>query len=344
LQLRVLCVGLYALSGCGDVSAGGVDARIDAAVDSAADAPLPLRWHDYTSSFDDPHPLYGVYVIAPDNVWFASGVEANPPVQGSALVDHWNGQFWQIYGVSGVAFPLRRVWALGTAAFFAGSNSDQSLGAVVAAKEDPMSGTTPALWVLRGQYGLTGIAGVASGSYMVVGSAAFVTSSVPSGDPWSIMPSYSTPFAGATAVWLSAMNDGWAASTTDHMLHWDGNNWSVANGAPGAPLAVADMWGFSATDVWGVGGDASSSVIIHWDGGNWTVAQMDALGRLEGVWGPAPNDLWAVGASGRISHWDGSSWSAVGPFTSAHLYAVRGSGAEDVWVVGESGTILRYAR
>jgi hypothetical protein len=332
------------LLGCGDDHAmrdSGLDAA-GTASDASIDAPGPLVWHDYTNGLNDPHPLYGVFVLAPDNVWFASGYDATAP--GAAFVDHWNGRIWQVYGVTGVDFPLRRVWALGSAAFFAGSNSDATQGAIVAAMEDPMSATTPAVWVLRGQYGLTGIAGVPSGDYVAVGPAAYVKDAVPNGYPWSHCPTYRMPFAGATTVWLGTANDGWAASAADHVLHWDGSQWSAPSGVAGMSIPIADLWGFGSNDVWAVGGSGANGIIIHWNGANWTAVQSDALGQLEGIWGAATNDIWAVGASGRVQHWDGTGWSTVPAFTSAHLFGVHGSGPEEVWVVGENGTIFRYGR
>jgi hypothetical protein len=39
---------------------------------------------------------------------------------------------------------------------------------------------------------------------------------------------------------------------------------------------------------------------VHWDGSAWS-AVTDRL-RLDGVWGSAVGDVWAVGASGVILH------------------------------------------
>jgi serine/threonine protein kinase len=71
-----------------------------------------------------------------------------------------------------------------------------------------------------------------------------------------------------------------------------------------------------------------------WDA-SWT-------GRLEGVWGSARDDAWAVGERGAILHWDGQRWSRVESGSVADLYAVRGSARDDVWATGDWGTILHW--
>jgi hypothetical protein len=76
---------------------------------------------------------------------------------------------------------------------------------------------------------------------------------------------------------------------------------------------------------------------------------------LYGVWGAAPDDVWAVGGfagrAGVIWHYDGTTWSNAalpddlprgddGEIPS--LFKVWGRSASDVWVVGGHGAILHY--
>jgi hypothetical protein len=64
---------------------------------------------------------------------------------------------------------------------------------------------------------------------------------------------------------------------------------------------------------------------------------------MTGVWGSAPEDVWAVGSRGTLARWNGVTWKLWPKVvTRAHLRAVWGSAANDVWAVGEQGTILRF--
>lgn len=70
------------------------------------------------------------------------------------------------------------------------------------------------------------------------------------------------------------------------------------------------------------------------------------IGWLMNVWGPAPDDLYAVGGSptdGAIVHYDGTSWQPMTLGVSVPLINwIYGFGASDVWAVGKAGTILHY--
>ncbi|MDF2696693.1 MAG: hypothetical protein K0S65_5076, partial [Labilithrix sp.] len=70
----------------------------------------------------------------------------------------------------------------------------------------------------------------------------------------------------------------------------------------------------------------------------------------EGIWGRAPNDVWAVGSVGRIYHYDGSEWadSAAAlngvPLTVKALYAIDGLPSGELWVGGEDIAIHRVPK
>lgn len=67
----------------------------------------------------------------------------------------------------------------------------------------------------------------------------------------------------------------------------------------------------------------------------WRWSNPQPVGNaLNGVWGAAADDVWAVGAQGTILHFDGVTWSSVPSGTTSHLHAVWGSGPDDVWAVG----------
>ena len=61
---------------------------------------------------------------------------------------------------------------------------------------------------------------------------------------------------------------------------------------------------------------------------------------LAAVWGSGKNDVWVVGAQGRVIHWNGADWTPAPTPTTQTLYAVWGSGPNDVWIASSPGVIF----
>ena len=92
-----------------------------------------------------------------------------------------------------------------------------------------------------------------------------------------------------------------------------------------APVAVADVWAAAPDDAWGVGRPETGAftgpvaigpAIVRYDGETWSTAWESNGAALRGVWGAAPDDVWAVGttdASGTfaalVTRFDGSRWT-----------------------------------
>lgn len=134
------------------------------------------------------------------------------------------------------------------------------------------------------------------------------------------------------------------------VLRRSGGQWSrVELGLTGVPL-LNWIHGFGSQDVW-VAGNAGT--LLHWNGQAWQRAQVPTTQDLWGVWGAAPNDLWAVGGSGRnrgdatLLHYNGLRWSLV-PVPALQrpgvyaFFKVWGTASDDVWVVGQRGVILHW--
>jgi hypothetical protein len=60
------------------------------------------------------------------------------------------------------------------------------------------------------------------------------------------------------------------------------------------------------------------------------------------VWARSENDVWAIGAAGRIYRWDGTTWADSklalngAPLTTSWLLAITGSASGETWVGGEN--------
>ncbi len=141
--------------------------------------------------------------------------------------------------------------------------------------------------------------------------------------------------------------------------------WADASGA----VAVGEsgqIWGYVATGgggAWqpqtsntinvlnGAWGSAMSNLfavggvgtIVHLTNGAWTVEKSNTTNSLRGVWGSSATDVFAVGRSGTILHSTGSgTWTSMTCPISTDLWSVWGSGANDVYAVGDGGVLLHY--
>src|SRR5262249_5678638 len=82
--------------------------------------------------------------------------------------------------------------------------------------------------------------------------------------------------------------------------------------------------------------------ILRWDGSVWNILAQrfnSEQAEVNGVWGTAANDIWAVGFSfsgSQIWHYDGTAWTHFAvPSFNGELASVWGFCASDVWAVGE---------
>lgn len=136
--------------------------------------------------------------------------------------------------------------------------------------------------------------------------------------------------------------DIWAVGDRGVILHWNGFFWSSPPRPPhrGQLNAVS----FIASPVGAFAAVGETGTALQFADGTWACPTQAAAATLRGVFGAAPNDLWAVGDRGTLSHYDGKSWTQQQPpggFTGS-LYAISGRSAKDIWAVGEQGTVLRY--
>lgn len=159
---------------------------------------------------------------------------------------------------------------------------------------------------------------------------------------------------------------GWLVSATASP---DGSRWLAVGGTPERGIIARESakgqwtleqtpelpllnWGQLFADGTGfVVGNAGA--IVHYDGAHWTRQSTPIEEDLWGVWGAAPNDVWAVGGRGQqdgqatLLHYDGAAWQQVAlpalerPNVWA-LFKVWGASASDVYAVGQRGAVLHY--
>ncbi len=176
-------------------------------------------------------------------------------------------------------------------------------------------------------------------------------------DTTSAAPAWGPAFDASSVGWLLSV---WGPSGDDlttvggspnHglMMHFDGTRWTTVDLGVDVPL-LDWVFGFAADDIFAVG---RLGTVLHWDGTAWTPMDTPTTSDLWGVWGAAPDDLWAVGGSGMMGdapvvlHYDGTAWTNADLPTLARpnvsaFYKVWGTAADDVWMVGKNGAILHW--
>ena len=149
----------------------------------------------------------------------------------------------------------------------------------------------------------------------------------------------------ASDVWVVGGRPDLASGPT--VLHFDGTSWTrVDTGQPGI-----DLWW-----VFGVGGDVfmsgSSSAILRYRSGAFErMATPTSDGTIFGMWGPAPDDVWAVGRAGAgagliVWHYDGTAWTDVALPAGFPLgllgFKVHGQRTDDAWISCSGGMTLHW--
>jgi hypothetical protein len=155
------------------------------------------------------------------------------------------------------------------------------------------------------------------------------------------------------SVWGSAADDVWAVGADTGsgplVLHYDGSAFErLDTGTTG------DLWwvfGFAGGPVFF--GGAGGAILRYADGAFQPLATPDSSVTVFGLWGSAPDDMWAVGGTeggaGGAFAWRlaGDSWAEAPGFppdlaASSALWKVWGSAADDAWLVGTAGSALHF--
>lgn len=135
------------------------------------------------------------------------------------------------------------------------------------------------------------------------------------------------------------------------IMHYDGNAWLPMDS--GVEEDLHAVWGMDGV-IYAVG----DKVILKYDGSQpatdggtggsatWEEEYTSSyyVYKFRGVWGSAPDDVWAVGDTDGVAgvrHLEGSWWEEQDPDSSSTLNDIWGPSATEFYVVGENGTILK---
>jgi hypothetical protein len=168
---------------------------------------------------------------------------------------------------------------------------------------------------------------------------------------WSVVAE-SQP-ASLLSVWGSSATDVWVVGgdprdgTGPIVQHYDGETWTKLD------------TGERNVDLWWVTGFAGGPVLMSGSNGTILRYQDGAFEKLPtpgnlivfGMWGAAPDDLWAVGGNsgggGFAWRYDGNAWRVVPEVppditSQGTCWKVSGRDGDDVWISGSNGTTLHW--
>lgn len=157
--------------------------------------------------------------------------------------------------------------------------------------------------------------------------------------------------AALLSVWGTSASDVWIAGGRGELagapaiLHLDGTTWRrIDSGQHGI-----DLWwvfGFAGGDTFFTG---SGGTILRYRGGAFEKLTTPRSGIIFGLWGAAPDDLWAVGSGddghGIVWRYDGAAWrdAEITPSEIPPLVLkVHGQRADDVWISCAGGAALHW--
>jgi len=147
------------------------------------------------------------------------------------------------------------------------------------------------------------------------------------------------------------------ASVGVHALHRDpvtGNVWAAGGGGS---IWLRDSAGWHVRDsglenplhdIWSCGDTVAAvgdlgSLAISTDGMDTVAASTwPAVSHLNGVWGPDPSTVYAVGGEGTVLRWDEGTWHQAWTLGGGTLYGIDGEGPDSFWVVGVMGGLYYY--
>ena len=198
-----------------------------------------------------------------------------------------------------------------------------------------------------------------SARHALFGILALALTACPGGGPewpdsWEISHSVDASVGAFLSVWGPSPTEVYAVGGNPDagvIFRFDGEDWSRDETVP-ADVPLLNWIDGTSGEVWVVGNEG---VALHQTATGWERVDTGIDAPLWGVWGAAPDDLWAVGgdtamngSKPRLAHYDGVAWAEVElpahnrPESTRALFKVWGTAADNVFAVGMDGLILHY--
>lgn len=142
------------------------------------------------------------------------------------------------------------------------------------------------------------------------------------------------------AIGGSGPDDVWAVGG-GHVQHFDGTRWAI-DFSMSPDYSWHGVWAGAPNDVHLVGtGSGLTAEFAHYDGSGWTISPSPIFSPLEGIWGRASDDVWAV-ARAALLHFDGDGWEVVENAPGANLMRIWGVDSDRIFVGTSGGDVLLW--
>jgi hypothetical protein len=108
------------------------------------------------------------------------------------------------------------------------------------------------------------------------------------------------------------------------------------------------VWGSSANDIYAVGNSTfRGSVALHFNGVSWRQIALPETNETHRdlyrcVWGTSAENVFILGALGRVYHYDGNTWEKMYIGQSVDLGIIWGTSNNDVFAAGPDGRLFHY--
>ncbi len=285
--------------------------------------PSAPAWQPMASSTTDW--LFDVWGPSPNDIFAVGGVNPLPTSGGTIL--HYNGITWSPM-TSGTMNWLRSVWGSSGTDVYATGDAGTLLHYNGIAWSTISTGTTEAL---------SGIWGFSDADIFVVGGLGTILHY--NGTSWKTMDSTTTN--NLFGVWGISNNDVYAVGTGGTILRYNGLIWSAMTS--GTATYLNTVWGMSSIDVLAAGAASTivqyDGIGITWStSGQGTMPTFD----VNDIWSAPGSDVILVGNGGNIGHDNGTGWKPMPSGTTDDLSGLWGFAPNDMYAVGRNGTILHY--
>lgn len=281
--------------------------------------------------------LVSVAAVSANDAWAVGGQHQPNSNVTTTLIEHWDGQRWQIVAsqnapgadntlVAITAISATDIWAVGQTANASSSSVTQAQTLIEHWNGQSWQIVPSANMLQNAVNTLTGISAVNARDIWAVGIVDLVVPQAGTprsqtliehwnGQRWQLVSDLNTDIitssGGLFGVAALAQNNVWAVGNKAGKLfseHWNGQTWQEV-ASPALPGSFTGISALNANDIWAVG---NNGAIEHWNGQSWQLAMRDAQYTLNAVVARAPDDVWVVGnirSSTLIGHWNGKNWS-----------------------------------
>jgi hypothetical protein len=111
---------------------------------------------------------------------------------------------------------------------------------------------------------------------------------------------------------------------SDLVMHFDGTSWSTTGTTQ---FHLDGVWGSGPDDVFAIG---KSGGVLHYDGVGWSIFPFPFTSQLDAMWGSTASDVIVVGSGGAFMY-PGSAWMPMVSGVTGRLSGVAGSSPVDVY-------------